>query len=175
MTKKLIIALYTLIVACIGLATVIEKYRGTAFVSEHIYGAWWFSALWAVLTLVALAYIMKQRLHKRAAVMLLHISFVVILAGALTTHLFARRGTVRLRANAAEMTFVDKDNKVEQLPFTLMLEEFRIVNYPGTDAPLDYQSVIEHSRTDVPAPGDRGRLLVSMNNIGYIDGFRFFQ
>ncbi len=166
MTKKLIIALYTLIVACIGLATVIEKYRGTAFVSEHIYGAWWFSALWAVLTLVALAYIMKQRLHKRAAVMLLHISFVVILAGALTTHLFARRGTVRLRANAAEMTFVDKDNKVEQLPFTLMLEEFRIVNYPGTDAPLDYQSVIRHGDEEV---------LVSMNHIGYIDGYRLFQ
>ena len=166
MTKKLIIALYTLIVACIGLATVIEKYRGTAFVSEHIYGAWWFSALWAVLTLVAFAYIMKQRLHKRAAVMLLHISFVVILAGALTTHLFARRGTVRLRANAAEMTFVDKDNKVEQLPFTLMLEEFRIVNYPGTDAPLDYQSVIRHGDEEV---------LVSMNHIGYIDGYRLFQ
>ena len=166
MTKKLIIALYALIVACIGLATVIEKYRGTAFVSEHIYGAWWFSALWAVLTLVALAYIMKQRLHKRAAVMLLHISFVVILAGALTTHLFARRGTVRLRANAAEMTFVDKDNKVEQLPFTLMLEEFRIVNYPGTDAPLDYQSVIRHGDEEV---------LVSMNHIGYIDGYRLFQ
>ena len=152
--------------ACIGLATVIEKYRGTAFVSEHIYGAWWFSALWAVLTLVALAYIMKQRLHKRAAVMLLHISFVVILAGALTTHLFARRGTVRLRANAAEMTFVDKDNKVEQLPFTLMLEEFRIVNYPGTDAPLDYQSVIRHGDEEV---------LVSMNHIGYINGYRLFQ
>ena len=166
MTKKLIIALYTLIVACIGLATVIEKYRGTAFVSEHIYGAWWFSALWAVLTLVALAYIMKQRLHKRAAVMLLHISFVVILAGALTTHLFARRGTVRLRVNAAEMTFVDKDNKVEQLPFTLMLEEFRIVNYPGTDAPLDYQSVIRHGDEEV---------LVTMNHIGYIDGYRLFQ
>ena len=166
MIKKLIIALYTLIVACIGLATVIEKYRGTAFVSEHIYGAWWFSALWAVLTLVALAYLMKQRLHKRAAVMLLHISFVVILAGALTTHLFARRGTVRLRANAAEMTFVDKDNKVEQLPFTLMLEEFRIVNYPGTDAPLDYQSVIRHGDEEV---------LVSMNHIGYIDGYRLFQ
>ena len=166
MTKKLIIALYTLIVACIGLATVIEKYRGTTFVSEHIYGAWWFSALWAVLTLVALAYIMKQRLHKRAAVMLLHISFVVILAGALTTHLFARRGTVRLRVNAAEMTFVDKDNKVEQLPFTLMLEEFRIVNYPGTDAPLDYQSVIRHGDEEV---------LVSMNHIGYIDGYRLFQ
>ena len=66
---------------CIGLATVVEKYHGTTFVGEHIYGAWWFSALWAVLTVVACAYMVQQRLYKRMAVMLLHLSFVVILAG----------------------------------------------------------------------------------------------
>ena len=166
LTKRLIIALYTLIVVCIGLATVIEKYRGTAFVGESIYGAWWFSALWGVLTVLSCAYMMKQKLYRRFAVMLLHLSFVVILAGALTTHLFARRGMMRLRTNVPEMTYVGKDNKVEQLPFTLTLKEFRIVNYPGTDAPLDYQSVIAHGNEEV---------LVSMNNVARIDGFRFFQ
>ena len=125
-TKIIIIALYTLIVVCIGFATVIEKYYGTTFVSDNIYGAWWFSALWAMLTVAGLAYIMKQRLYKRVAVMLLHLSFVVILAGALTTHLFARRGSVRLRTNIPEMTFVDKDNQVEHLSFTLTLKEFRV-------------------------------------------------
>ena len=39
-TKILIGSLYTLIVVCIGLATVVEKYRGTAYVGENIYGAW---------------------------------------------------------------------------------------------------------------------------------------
>ena len=165
-TKIIIIALYTLIVVCIGFATVIEKYYGTTFVSDNIYGAWWFSALWAMLTIAGLAYLMKQRLYKRVAVMLLHLSFVVILAGALTTHLFARRGTVRLRTNIPEMTFVDKDNQVEHLPFTLTLKEFRVINYPGTDAPLDYQSVIQSGDEEV---------LVSMNHIGNIDGYRLFQ
>ena len=165
-TKIIIIALYTLIVVCIGFATVIEKSHGTTFVSDNIYGAWWFSALWAMLAVVALVYIMKQRLYKRVAVMLLHLSFVVILAGALTTHLFARRGTVRLRTDMPEMTFVDKDSKVEHLPFTLTLKEFRVINYPGTDAPLDYQSVIQSGNKEV---------LVSMNNIGNIDGYRLFQ
>jgi hypothetical protein len=79
LTKRLIIALYTLIVVSIGLATVIEKYRGTAFVGENIYGAWWFSVLWAVLTVAALAYIIGQRLYRRLAVLLLHLSLVVIL------------------------------------------------------------------------------------------------
>ena len=182
MTKIIIIALYTLIVVCIGFATIIEKYHGTAFVSEHIYGAWWFSALWAVLTVAACAYMLKLRLYRRLAVFLLHASFVVILAGALTTHLFAKQGTVRLRTGIAEINYVDKEGKVERFPFSLTLKEFRIVNYPGTDAPLDYQSVVEHSRTDVPTPSNvpwRGvrdeAVLVSMNNVGNIDGYRLFQ
>ena len=161
-----ILALYTLIIVCIGFATVIEKHYGTSFVGEQIYGAWWFSVLWAMLTVAACAYMFQQRLYKRVAVMLLHMSFVVILAGALTTHLFAKRGTVRLRADIAETNYVDKKGSVERFPFTLTLKEFRIVNYPGTDAPLDYQSVINY--------GDK-EVLVSMNHIGYINGYRLFQ
>lgn len=166
MNKKLIFALYILIVVCIGFATIIEKYHGTTFVSEYIYGAWWFSALWAVLTVASCAYIMQQRLYKRMAVLLLHLSFVVILAGALTTHLFAKRGIVRLRTDANVKTFIDHKNKIETLPFSLTLKEFRIVNYPGTDAPLDYQSIIKS--------GDK-EVVVSMNNVGNIDNYRLFQ
>ena len=155
--KKVIFTLYILLVVCIGFATVVEKYRGTAFVGEHIYGAWWFSALWAVLTVASLAYIMKQHLYKRMAVMLLHLSFVVILVGALVTHLTAQRDTIHLRVG---------------IPYHLTptsqitLKEFRIINYPGTDAPLDYQSVILHGNEQV---------LVSMNKVGNIDNHRLFQ
>ena len=166
MNKKLIFALYILIVVCIGFATIIEKYHGTTFVSEHIYGAWWFSALWAVLTVASCAYIMQQRLYKRMAVLLLHLSFVVILAGALTTHLFAKRGIVRLRTDVNVTAFVDHKKKIETLPFSITLKEFRIVNYPGTDAPLDYQSIIKS--------GDK-EVVVSMNNVGNIDNYRLFQ
>ena len=127
--KRLIITLYILLVVCIGFATVVEKYRGTAFVGEHIYGAWWFSALWAVLTVASLAYIMKQHLYKRMAVMLLHLSFVVILVGALVTHLTAQRDTIHLRVGIPyHLTSTSQ----------ITLKEFRIINYPGTDAPLDY-------------------------------------
>ncbi|MBR6867937.1 MAG: cytochrome c biogenesis protein CcsA [Prevotella sp.] len=179
-------SLYTLIVVCIGLATVVEKYRGTAYVGENIYGAWWFSALWAVLTVAALAYIVKQRLYKRLAVFVLHLAFVVILVGALTTHIFARRGTVRLRTGVPEMTYVDSDHHVQQLPFSLALKEFRIVNYPGTDAPLDYQSTIQCTMHNAQCTmhnaqctmkGDtlKNEFRVSMNHIGNIDGYRLFQ
>ena len=154
--SKLILTLYTLIIVCIGFATVIEKYRGTAFVGEHIYGAWWFSALWAALTVAALAYFVRQRLYRRLALLLLHVSFVVILAGALTTHLFARSGTVSLRVGDT----VD-------VPVKMTLKEFRVINYPGTDTPLDYQSVI--------CKGQGEESLISMNNVANIDGYRLFQ
>ena len=155
--KRLIITLYILIIVCIGFATVVEKYRGTAFVGEHIYGAWWFSALWAVLTVASLAYIMKQHLYKRMAVMLLHLSFVVILVGALVTHLTAQRDTIHLRVGIPyHLTYSSQ----------ITLKEFRVINYPGTDAPLDYQSVILHGNEQV---------LVSMNKVGKIDNYRLFQ
>ena len=170
-TKTIVIALYALIAVCVGLATIVEKYRGTSFVGEHIYGAWWFVALWAILTVCALAYIMQQRLYKRFAVMLLHFALVVILAGALTTHLFAESGTVRLRTGMTELSYADKDSKLHRLPFSLTLKEFNIVNYPGTDAPLDYQSVITYSDDN----GSTNEVVVSMNSIGYVEGYRLFQ
>ena len=133
MKNKLFFALYALIVVCIGLATVIEKYHGTAFVSEHIYGAWWFSALWGVLTVASCACFIKKKLYKRFAIFLLHMAFVVILIGAFVTHLTASSDTIHLRVN---QTY----NLSPTNPITL--KEFRIVNYPGTDAPMDYQSVL---------------------------------
>lgn len=171
MTKKLIATLYTLIIVCIGLATVIEKYQGTSFVSEHVYGSWWFVVLWAVLTVVACVYLYQQKLYKRVAVMWLHVSFVVILAGALTTWLAARRGMVSLRIGQPVTVYCDDDGQFHQLPFTLHLKEFQIVNYPGTDAPLDYQSII---RVEQKAKATE-EVVVSMNHIGNVGGYRLFQ
>ena len=54
--KRIVIALYIVVVAVMGAATIVEKYTGTPYVSENIYGAWWFSALWALLTAVAVFY-----------------------------------------------------------------------------------------------------------------------
>ena len=159
MRNKLFFALYALIVVCIGLATVIEKYQGTTFVGEHIYGAWWFSALWGVLTVVSCAHFIKAKLYKRFAVFLLHMAFVVILAGALVTHLTASSNTIHLRVNQTSNLSTDK---------SITLKEFRIVNYPGTSAPMDYQSVLK-------VRGQKDEVMVSMNHIGNVDGYRLFQ
>lgn len=149
--KHIIYALYILVIVCIGLATVIEKYRGTEYVSTNIYGSWWFVLLWALLTTAAVVYMCKVRLFKKPAVFLLHISFVVILIGALTTHLMAERDTMHQRKGAAG---------------DVRLLAFNIEYYPGTNAPLDYQSI-------VVAHGDT--MTISMNRVGESQGYRYFQ
>ena len=172
MLKKTIGVLYTLIIVCIGAATVIEKYRGTSFVSDQIYGSWWFVVLWTVLTLAACVYMCRQQLYRRMGVMLLHASLVVILAGALTTWLTVRRGTVNLRIGQVTADYSNAQGVSQRLPFTLELKEFRIVNYPGTDVPLDYQSVI---RVQEGGEAEGGEVVVSMNHIGNVGGYRLFQ
>ncbi len=170
MIKKSIYALYTLLIVCIGFATIIEKYRGTAYVSDNIYGAWWFVVLWALLTAASVAYMVKAKLYRRVAVALLHFSFVVILAGALTTWLTAERGTVSLRTGKTLNSYTDNKGGERTLPFSLTLKRFNVVNYPGTDAAQDYQSVVS-----VKQDGESHDVIISMNNIGAAGSYRLFQ
>ena len=94
--KKIIIALYALIVVVLGGATFVEHSHGRDFALQHIYGAWWFSLLWALLTAFGVAWIVRQHM-RRWPILLLHASFVLILAGALLTHLTSKQGVIHLR------------------------------------------------------------------------------
>lgn len=95
--KRLAFGLLGAVMAVLVTATVLEKIYGTDFAAAHIYGAGWFAALWGVLTLAALACLFRRKLWRRPAVLLLHLSFAVILAGASVTWLFGRQGTLHLR------------------------------------------------------------------------------
>ena len=107
MLKKIILFFYLMVLICMGVATVIEKYHGTDYVSQHVYGARWFSALWAILTAVAVIYFVRRKV-KKAYIVLMHLSFVIILAGALLTHITAQRGVVHLRMGETSNVYIDK-------------------------------------------------------------------
>ena len=94
--KRALIILYMVVVVVMAATTIVEKYQGTVFVSEHVYGAWWFSLLWAVLAAVAVAWFLRRKV-RRLSTVVLHLSFIIILAGALITHLTGRQGIVHLR------------------------------------------------------------------------------
>lgn len=84
--KKALLSLYVLLIVVMATATIVEHCTNTPFVSEHIYGAWWFTLLWALLAADGITYIIKQHV-KKWNILLLHLSLLIILSGALLTHL----------------------------------------------------------------------------------------
>ena len=163
--KRIVIVFYIVVVAVLAAATIVEKYLGTEYVSEHIFGAWWFSVLWAVLTAVATFYFIKRKV-RRASVVVLHLSFVIILAGALLTHLTAVRGVVPLRKGIATNEYLTRDMYLHKLPFTICLENFEIKFYEGSDMPSDYVSHVTI---------DGKPFTISMNQIVSQKGVRLYQ
>ncbi len=174
MTKKTLFALYVLTVICMGAATIIEKYKGTDYTSAHIYGAWWFTLLWALLAATATVYFIRRRVRKPSAVAL-HLSFAVILAGALATHLFSRQGMIHLRMGETTDKYQflasnGKDVEERRLPFSIKLDSFGIKYHEGTMAAADYETgftILDNGKETV------GR--VSMNNIYSYGGIRLYQ
>ena len=164
--KKTVIALYCVVVAVLAAATIVEKYQGTDYVSDNIYGAWWFSALWALLAATAVFYFIKRRV-RRASTVALHLSFVIILAGALLTHLTARRGVVHLRQGQECNYYLTPDEQEHALPFTVCLKRFQVQYHEGTEAPADYVSHITIN--------GREEAVVSMNHIVSHSGIRLYQ
>lgn len=171
--KRIVYALYILTVVLLGAATLVEHQKGSTFVATHVYHTWWFAALWAVLSLLLLFFMAKARLWKRLPVAMLHLSFIVILAGGLTTFLTSEKGYVHLTPGSTVASFTDQDDAtaVRPLPFRITLERFTVKCYPGTDAPQDYVSSV--SLTD--ASGTSERVDISMNRIYTRQGYRFYQ
>lgn len=101
-----------------------------------------------------------------------HVAFLLVLSGALITHLTEESGTIRLRTHETTEAFVPTGNeaRVSPLPFSIRLDTFRIVNYPGTDSPADYVSHVTLS-------DKRGnwKEQISMNDILKHNGYRIFQ
>lgn len=166
--KNLILVVATAIILILVTATIVESSKGTAFVRQHIYTSAWFVVLWAALAVVAAVYIVlrKNKSNVSTSVLLVHASFLVILLGAFTSWNMAESGTIHLRQNETTSTMKDEEGKTKELGFEVSLKNFNVVNYPGTDAPMDYVTTLTANTQEIK---------VSMNNIGSFNGYRFIQ
>ena len=171
--KKPLLALYALVIACMATATVVEKYKGTDFVASNIYGAWWFSLLWAALAATGAVYFWRHRTRAWSGIML-HLSFMVILAGAFITHVSSERGLIHLRKGVFtdRYTVYDRDMNAREaaLPFKIRLDRFDVEYHAGTDAARDYVSQFTISDGGTVSHGK-----VSMNNIYSYGSMRLYQ
>mgnify|MGYP001454325027 FL=1 len=173
MVKKIIFILYILVLVCMAAATIVEKSQGTDYAHAHYYGAWWFILIWAVLAALGAFYIIKRKV-KCASTLALHLSFIIILAGALLTHISAKRGMIHLRIGQPTDTYMAQDEEQgmqeEKLPFSLCLQKFEAKMHDGTNAVADYSS-----KFTVIDGNDKSEGEVSMNNIYSHRSYRLYQ
>lgn len=173
MVKKIIFILYILVLVCMAAATIVEKSQGTDYAHAHYYGAWWFILIWAVLAALGAFYIIKRKV-KCASTLALHLSFIIILLGALLTHVSAKRGIIHLRIGQPTDTYMAQDEeqgmKEEKLPFSLCLKKFEAKMHDGTNAVADYSSKFTVIDGDDKSEGE-----VSMNNIYSHRSYRLYQ
>lgn len=166
--KRLTFGVLILMILLLVAATVCEKIYGAEFASKYFYSSPITISLWALLSLSGLVYIVKQGMARRVVTLLLHLSFVVILAGAFITHVMGQQGTVHLRVGEGAVSeFKLTDGAVAKLPFSMSLKSFELKYYTGSNAPMDYVSNI---CVDGKVTG-----AVSMNNIFTYSGYRFYQ
>lgn len=179
MLKKVIITTYVLLLVVLCTATFLEQLWGFDWAHGYVYSRGWFVLLWAVLAFsgaLALWQWWRQTApdFTRVCTLAVHLSLLTILCGALLTHLTARQGTVTLLrgipVGAFEETFSDGTVRESQFPFYLRLDHFEIRRQDGTLAPTDYVSHLTVVSRDGTAP-----MVVSMNHIGRVEHFRFYQ
>ena len=147
-------------------ATVLEKAQGSSVAFRWVYHNPAVSVLWGVVSLAGICLLVSRAMAGRFWTLLLHLSFVVILLGALLTHLTGEQGRVRLPEGETVSTWIREDGKELPLPCPVTLEDFEVHYYPGSQAASDYRSRIR---------AGEDRYDISMNHIARISGYRFFQ
>ena len=170
--KRTAFSLLGILLLILTIATILEKIYGTDFVNEYIYSSVPFVILWGVTAITSLLYIIKSKLYRQPVIFLLHLSLLFILAGAFTTWIYGEQGTMRVRQGEQQTSFTDSKGISHQLPFSITLNQFEIIYYKGTLAPMDFISHISVADKDCHRQ-IQGK--VSMNHIFSYQHYRFYQ
>ena len=169
--KRISFGSLIIMLVILATATVVEKINGTPTARAWFYDNIAFVALWAAIVASGMCYLLLRKMWKRPSVLLLHLSLLVILAGAGITWFTALHGKMQAITGQAINVFETSDGEQHTLPFTVTLELFDIQTYPGTPAPMDFVSQIQVN----DGKGTIANGTVSMNNVFSHHGYRFYQ
>lgn len=170
--RHIISVLTIILIVVLAAGTIVEKLHGSDFARMHVYSAWWFVALWALMAVLMVYMAVKCRMWKRLAVCALHLSILFILVGALLTMLTGQHGRMQLEPSRPNSHFFIKDKgeiTKEALPFSLTLDRFEIEKYDN-GKPKDYVSYLKVSDGETEK-----NVVISMNNILKHKSYRFYQ
>ena len=171
--RNMVSVLMIVLVAVLATGTVVERLRGSEYALSHVYSAWWFVALWALVALGMVFMLFKRKTWERPVICALHLSILLILLGALLTMLTGQHGRMLLEPGKATHTFYEgnaTENHPVELPFTLTLDRFETEMYEGTNKPKDFVSYLQV--TDGEQQED---VVISMNHILRHKHYRFYQ
>ncbi len=163
---KLSFGAAAVIVTVLVAATILENLCGSPFAIENIYHSWWFVALWALLAVTALIYILRTQ--RRVSLILLHASLVLVLLGAFVSFLTSKRGDIAMSHEGAPASMFElSDGTLEKLPFRLRLEHVDTLGSDG-ETPSDY--VVRVMVDDKTVQTER---IISLNAPAKINGHQF--
>ena len=171
--RHLLSSLLIALIVAMAAGTVVEMLHGNEYALSHVYGSWWFVALWALLAIGMMVAMITRKSWQRPVICALHSSILLILLGALLTMTTGQHGEMTLQPNVANKQFaIEKhgESSTVPLPFSLTLDRFEVETYPGTHSPMDFVSYLRIS--------DNGTVTdakISMNNILKHRHYRFYQ
>lgn len=157
-TKAIEIINVSLVAVTVGMmaaATFIDKQYGMAAAEKAVYHNTIFFLAWLLAAIGLGVSLWSSGKLRRPSIAGMYIAALMILAGAMTTHLWSEEGTVHLTLG-----------ETIESPVNMTLDSFEVLYYPGTDTPMDYVSTVIYNE---------GSGSISMNNILRHKGYRFFQ
>lgn len=168
----LILIIYAVLLAS---ATFVEKYYGTMVARDMFYHSPLMIFVQVLLIIVFILYAGKYQYlrRKRTGLFLVHSAFIVILTGAMVTHLFSKEGILHVREGESSKVMLVRNGsevKTVELPFSVTLNDFIMKRYPGSNSPSSYESMITVQSGDNVFDAH-----IYMNNVFDIKGYRLFQ
>ena len=169
------ILLLIIYAVAMAVATIVENRHGTEFVMRFFYLSPTFIFLQFLLVVNTVLITIQRHFiqRKKWAYLVIHGAFIIILVGAMTTHVFGYEGQVHIREGEKTNQMVMHTSRgmfFHDLPFTLELVEFRLLRHPGSQAPAGSESDLRiHLENEIR------EVTVSLNNVLDLKGYRFFQ
>ena len=107
-SNQLMALLFISFSSAMAFGTFIESWYSTDTAKIWVYNAWWFELILALFMVNFFGNIFKYRLLKKEkwAILMIHLSFIMIIFGAFITRYFGYEGVMPIREGAAQNTFL---------------------------------------------------------------------
>ncbi len=163
--RHILLGFWLMSILVLAVATTLEKWNDSDFVSQHFYQSPFFIIMWILLIINGLVIVIQEFFIKKNYTILgIYGSFLLILVGALITCFCSHKGTVHLKMSG-ENEFNDME-----IPFDFKLTNSEQIFYTGTQTPSDFVSSFQIIDGNVCETA-----IVSMNRIYKYKGYRFCQ